>query len=175
MVVVINGPIASGKSTLGRNVARVLETRGVPTALIDVDDLYATQRDVTDGDGRWEAARRAGGTLARSLHEGGRQVVIVEDDLGTVGEREILLAALGTPPFVVTLRASYGAALRRAQADSTRGVSRDPSFLGPYYARRTAPFVGPDDLVIDTETLGVEQATARIVDSIRSRVAPGRG
>jgi len=40
MLVLINGPIASGKSTIARALASELEARGRRTAVIDLDLLY---------------------------------------------------------------------------------------------------------------------------------------
>ena len=71
-------------------------------------------------------------------------------------------------PRFVTLRVSFDEALRRAQADPTRGRSRDPAFLRPYFesVERVLEAVPETDVVIDTErtpAASAAQAIARLV------------
>src|SRR4051812_39881233 len=83
LVVVIGGPIASGKSTLSRAVAtRLQERHGVEGAVIDLDLVY----EMLDPQGRpkadpatWSAARRVAGRLASALLAEGRAAVVEGD------------------------------------------------------------------------------------------------
>ena len=85
-VVVIGGPIASGKSTLARALAiRLEETYGVAAAVVDLDVVY----EMLDPAGRpksdarcWSLARQMSGRLAAALLAEGR-CVVVEGDLAT--------------------------------------------------------------------------------------------
>ena len=81
------------------------------------------------------------------------------------------------PPAVfVTLTVSFAEALRRAQGDPTRGRSRDPGFLGPYFAgwsRRLAD-IPATDLVIDTERSTIAEAATTILRAFR-QAEPGAG
>jgi predicted kinase len=171
VIIVVSGPIGSGKSTLSRGVARELEARGQATAVIDLDLLYAMQAEVEHGSrsapARWLAARHAAATLAESFIADGVAIVVIDGSFQTVEDRQDLRAAFTSRPdaIFVTLRVSYEEALRRAQLDPTRGRSRDPAFLGPYYRGVAAAMasVHDGDLVIDTEVHGKDDAVAAIV------------
>ena len=60
---------------------------------------------------------------------------------------------------------SYEEAYRRARADPTRVVSRDPAFLWPYFQQylRTAANEAATDLVLDTERLSIERCVEAII------------
>jgi adenylylsulfate kinase-like enzyme len=176
VVVVITGPIASGKSTLAREVARDLERHSVPTAVIDLDVVHDTliASESMPDDAAWTLARGTVAVQANAFRENGVPVVIADGSFNTLSDREAFARHLqpAAAPVYVTLRVSYEEALRRAQDDATRGASRDPAFLGPYYvahdaALATAPV---SDLVIDTERTTVAAAAAMVVDLVRSGV-----
>ena len=64
----------------------------------------------------------------------------------------------------VTLQVSFQEALRRAQADPTRGRSQDPQFLGSHFEARhdVVAAVPATDIVIDTERTAAKAAAATI-------------
>ena len=166
VVIVITGPIASGKSTLAREVAGVLERRDIRTAVIDLDVVHATliTAGLASDDAIWTLARRRAADLANSLRNEGVTVIIAEGSFNIPSHRAAFAEHLHpeSDPIYVTLSVSFTEALRRAQGDPTRGRSRDPDFLGSYFARaeETHPTIPTTDLVIDTE---------------RTSVADGRG
>ena len=105
---------------------------------------------------RWRLAREAAAGLTDTFLDGGVDAVLVEGRF-FAKERAEYRAALRTDvvPRFVTLRVSYDEALRRAQTDATRGASRDPAFLRPYFMRveREMEAIPASDLVLDTEQL----------------------
>ena len=173
MVIVITGPIASGKSTVARELARELERTHVRVAVIDLDLLY--DRLTTDGpksdDATWALARNAAATLANTFLEEGVAVVVAEGSFNTPGDRAAFAQHLdtGVGPRYVTLRVSFEEALRRAQSDPTRGVSRDPAFLGPYFAAvgQALATVPVTDIVIDTERMPATSVAVAIASLVR--------
>jgi adenylylsulfate kinase-like enzyme len=89
VLIVLSGPIASGKSTLARALARELGLRGRSAAACDLDLLYemlAHERARKDDEQTWQRARRAAATLANALLEDGIDVVIVEGDFLTASK-----------------------------------------------------------------------------------------
>ena len=82
LIVVIGGPIASGKSSLGRaTAARLQEVSAAEVAAIDLDLIYE-MLDPRARSGRsksderlWSQARRLAGRLAAALLAEGRYVV----------------------------------------------------------------------------------------------------
>jgi predicted kinase len=167
VLIVITGPIASGKSTIARATATELTRRGESVAVIDIDVLY-DMLDHRPGAAKsdepaWRIARASAATLADTFFQSGINTVILEGRFFRP-ERAAFLAALRTPesPRFVTLRVSYREALRRAEGDATRGVSRDPAFLAPYFRRtlRDLDALPDTDIVIDTEREPVDDSVA---------------
>jgi predicted kinase len=173
MVIVITGPIASGKSTIARELARELERAHVRVAVIDLDllhDMLAT--DGPADDATWALARHAAATLANTFLVDGVAVVVAEGSFNRPDDRTAFTEGLDTSvsPLYVTLRVSFEEALRRAKSDPTREKSRDPAFLGPYFAAvgRALATVPVTDIVIDTEQMPATSAAAEIIRSFRS-------
>ena len=177
MLIVVNGSIASGKSTIARAYARHLAARGIAAAVIDLDLLYDMHHHASgvakDDEKTWAIARRAAAALTDIFLAEDVRDIVVEGTFFTPADRAEYLDALVTTatPRFVTLRVSYDEAIRRAEADPTRGVSRDPAFLRPYYARVEADVAAvPDtDLILDTERLTPDEAAAAIADFVADR------
>jgi len=176
MVIVITGPIASGKSTVARELARSLEAVGVPAAVIDLDlvhnELIATGS--TADESTWALARHRAAMAANAFSRDGVAVVIAEGSFNLPTDRAAFdqdLAANSSPVYV-TLQVSFAEALRRAQGDPTRGRSRDPMFLGLYFAgRRDVLSATPaTDLAIDTEKTTAAEAVTTIALLTRSSI-----
>jgi adenylylsulfate kinase-like enzyme len=174
MVIVITGPIASGKSTVAKELARSLDADGIRTAVIDLDlvhqELIATGS--TADESIWAQARHRAAEAANAFSRDGVAVVIAEGSFNLPTDRaafdEDLVGHSG--PVYVTLQVSFAEALRRAQGDSTRGRSRDPVFLASYFTkwREALADLPATDLVIETERTTVEAAAATI-----ARLIPG--
>jgi adenylylsulfate kinase-like enzyme len=177
MLIVITGPIASGKSAVAGAVARDLERSGVRAEVIDLDLVYRAlvAAGAGSGEATWAQARAQAGTRASAFLQDGVAVVIAEGSFNRPADRAAFARHLrpDATPVYVTLLVSFEEALRRAQRDPTRGVSRDPAFLGAYFATNRAAFAGapPTDLVIDTERTTVAAAA----EAIRRLVPAGRG
>ena len=61
-LIVINGPIAAGKSTVAQALGQQLRQTGHPAAVVDLDELYLMMSAKPMGDSHtWHRARR--GTL----------------------------------------------------------------------------------------------------------------
>jgi predicted kinase len=170
MLVVVSGPIASGKSTLARAVAREFEARGFRAAAVDLDLVYemldphgAPKSDLE----KWAQTRRVSARLASALLAED-VYVIVEGDFSMAKQRAEFVEALapGVEPRFVTLRVPFELALERARLDPTRGSSRDPSFLRQHYERTTAAVrdTPQTDLVLDTGAIGIVDAARVVAD-----------
>jgi adenylylsulfate kinase-like enzyme len=173
VLIVISGPIASGKSTVARELARDLAQVGVRAEVIDLDLLH--DELIADGsisdDSTWTLARRAVATLANTFLEDGVAVVIADGSFNRPSDRATLAQHLRADarPVYVTLRVSFEEALRRAQADPTRGRSQDPLVLAPYFAavRPVLETIPATDVVIDTESTTPASAAASVARLLR--------
>ena len=167
LIVVISGPIASGKSSLGRAVAaRLGEVFDAGSAVIDLDLVYEMldpQGGVKNDDDLWSEARRVAGRLASVLFGGGR-CVVAEGGFATeqaLGEFESELPPEAAVRLVL-LEADYETALQRVRIDASRGLSRDASFLLQHYESFRAEWAGRDVLCVDTRSAAPAD-TARVV------------
>src|SRR2546421_275243 len=111
VVIVVTGPIASGKSTVATALARELELVGVGAAVIDLDlvhDQLTTNASPSD-DSTWALARRETATLANAFQEAGVAVVIAEGSFNMPTDRATLVQHLraGTDVVFVTLQVSF--------------------------------------------------------------------
>jgi Adenylylsulphate kinase len=172
IVVVITGPIASGKSTLGRAVAMELAGRGSDAAVVDLDLVYEMLdpgRGPKADAARWTEARRLAGKIAVGL-DGQRSAVVVEGEFETVEQRADLCAELPPEwqPSFVTLTVDFNEAWRRVLADPTRGLSKDRDFLAAHYRGFDNPRRYDRDLVIDTGDASVSLAARSVADWLLS-------
>jgi len=111
MVIVITGPIASGKSTIARELARELERIPERVAVIDLDLLLRNAHP-----GRTEvrcceldACAACSSALANIFLEEGVTVVIAEGSFNTPSDRAVFAQHLHTSvgPLYVSLRVSF--------------------------------------------------------------------
>jgi adenylylsulfate kinase-like enzyme len=117
VLIVITGPIASGKSTVARALAHELARADVRAAVIDLDIL----EDMLTADGpksdpaTWTLARHAAATLANTFLSGGIAVVIADGSFNLTSDRAALEQYLSTnvSPLYVTLGVTFEEALRR--------------------------------------------------------------
>jgi adenylylsulfate kinase-like enzyme len=170
VVILISGPIASGKSALAKAVAQELQRRGRSAATIDLDIVYDMLEPNTgskDDAASWLRARRAAAALTDEFFAQGMETVIVDGPFFTPEERDSYARYLRTEAELrcVTLTVSLEEAARRAEKDATRTVSRQREFLKRHHAAAQNALRGtpPTDLLLDTERLSPGEAARVIV------------
>jgi predicted kinase len=168
LVVVVSGPVASGKSTLSRAVAaRLRETEGVDGATIDLDLVY----EMLDPRGApksepflWSAARRVAGRLATALLAEGRPVIAEGDFAGEDALAEFVAELpRGVQPQLVLLDLDFSTAFERAAGDPTRALSKDADFLARNYREFTSGWDRRDVLRLHTGRLTVDEAASAVL------------
>jgi adenylylsulfate kinase-like enzyme len=169
LVVVIGGPIASGKSALSRAVAAQLEeAEEVATAVIDLDLVYELldpRRRTKDDADLWAEARRVAGRLTTALLAESRCVVAEGEFASDQALREFVSELPGTADLrLVLLDVDLETALRRASADASRGLSKDATFLSRHYREFRPEWVGHDVLRLDTTESTLGEAARAVVD-----------
>jgi hypothetical protein len=178
LVIVIGGPIASGKSALSRAVAhRFEEMLAVRGAVIDLDLVYEmldAQRRPKDDPATWVLARRTAGRLTSTLLADGLFVVVEGDVVSDRALREFEAELPGDVLVrIVMLEVAFKIALERATADSGRGISKDPAFLAAHYEQFRADELDVrDPLRIDTTNVTVSQAAEAVVDWAQQQGPP---
>jgi chloramphenicol 3-O-phosphotransferase len=176
VLIVITGPVASGKSSVAGSLALEFERRGSTVAAIDMDIVYEMlepKGERKDDPLKWARARRLSAALVDALIIDGVETVIVEGELLTPSERSDFFDALRSSltPHIATLRVSLDVALRRVTWDPTRTFSRDPEFLRQHYESVQASLADarPGELLLDTESATPDELARVIADWAQSR------
>jgi chloramphenicol 3-O-phosphotransferase len=171
MLIVITGPIASGKSTLARAVASEFGNRGMQAAAVDLDLIYEMldpSGSPKDDETTWRRARRASARLAETMLAEGMRVVVVEGDFVSRAARSEFTEALDHVAgcYVVTLLVSLETAYERVQLDPSRGISRDPDFLRNHYRTTARDLEGAATIgiAVDTEAVTVAESARTVAN-----------
>lgn len=175
VLVVINGPIASGKNAVSTTLAGLLEREGRRAAVIDLDELWFMLDHQTPRSHdleHWLETRRAAALLTDEFYASGRDSVIVNGPFFTEAERTGYLNHLRTAvtPLFVTLHVSFEESWSRAQGDPRRVSSKRRERLRERYAEseRLMPPLLATDLIVDTDGRSPDQIAADILARLES-------
>ena len=165
-LIVIVGPIASGKSTIAYELGSRLRAAGRAVAVLDLDD-------VVDTIGGFAGLQLVYGDLVGAwLRQ--RLDVVAHGPFFEPEEDEALLHAVpaGVTPRRVQLLATYEVALERTTLDSDRGLSKDPKLLRFAYDRVASLLstMPPSEWTFDTTT----RSSREIVDTLAAVFLPER-
>jgi chloramphenicol 3-O-phosphotransferase len=165
-VLIISGPIASGKSAVAQSLATESRAAGSTAAVVELDRMYMMLDDsplMSDPEIS-RRARHAAAALVDQYVLDGIELIIAEGDFWTPGQRDEFTYRLSSniAPVFVTLRVSVEQALRRVQSDANRRLSRIPEVLRRSHADFAAAPAIAGDVTIDSTSLSVAEVTACI-------------
>jgi len=171
-LVVISGPIASGKSTVAHALGSRFRAGGRGVAVLDVDDVVDTIGGFGDLDPEsWHQAQVVHGELVGAWLCQGFDV-IAHGPFFERRELDALLHAVpdGIEPRRVHLLATYEAALERVALDVSRGLSKDPAFLRLTYDRVESllPTMPRSEWTFDTAAMSCGEIVDALVAELLS-------
>jgi shikimate kinase len=169
-LVVIVGPIASGKSTVAVGLGERLRASGRRTAVLDLDEVVETIGGFVGLSGeRFRQAQMVFGTLVGAWLDQGFDV-IAHGPFFHRDEDIALLHALpdGVMPRRVLLHTTFPVALERVQADPERLLSSYPDFLEATYRRadELLPMMPPSDWTFDTTATDAQAIVDELAEAL---------
>lgn len=171
IVVWLCGLSGSGKSTIANAAERVLHQQGRFTTILDGDNLRTglnSDLGFTDQD-RLENIRRFAEVAKILVSQG---VITFVSAITPRGElRDLARGLLGEDLYEVYVKASYetceerdvkGLYAKAARGEIQHFTGKDGSFEPPHNA----------DLILDTESITIEDAAFELLEAIRERITP---
>lgn len=161
----IAGPQASGKSALAAALATEMRKHGETVALVELDQIAGMALPTLPG---WDDAHRIFESVTGMWARTNLTCVIAEGS-GTHDELVRLRSQTpaGAATIIVATTTPFEVAFERAQADPTRGISKEREFLNGVYERWTGELAGIDpDVLIDTSTVSIDLGVERVMDAI---------
>jgi shikimate kinase len=170
MLVVIVGPIASGKSTVAGGLGERFRGCVRMTSVLDLDEVVETIGGFVGLPGeRFRQAQMVFGTLVGAWLELGFDVIAH----GPFFHREEDIALLhavpdGVRPRRVLLHATFPVALERVRADPERLLSSYPDFLEATYKRvdELLPAMPPSEWTFDTTATDAHAIVDQLADAL---------
>lgn len=166
-LVLLVGPQASGKSTVARALSEELRRRGERVALVELDQIAEMSLPTLPS---WDTAARIFAVVVGKWARADLTCVIAEG-IADQDEVSILLDHTSAAAAVVTvvMTTPFEAALSRAQADPTRGWSRDRNWLADRYQEWSGEVGRVDaDVQIDASASSVDQRVQQVHAAIES-------
>jgi predicted kinase len=178
-LVVIVGPIASGKSTVAGALGTRLRNAGRKVAVLDLDDVVETIGGFADlSPEHFQNSQAVYGVLVGEWLALGFDV-IAHGPFFEPDEHEALLRAVpeGITPRRVLLLATYEVALARAAANPDRVLSSRPDVLRWTYDRAEAllPSMPPSEWTFDTSSTAWEDVVDILSAALLGSSGPGEG
>lgn len=172
-LVVIVGPIASGKSTVAAALGLELRRTGRRVAVLDLDDVVDTIGGFADlAPEDFHRTQVVFGQLVRSWLDQGVDV-IAHGPFVSAEEDDTLVHALpdGIEPRRVLLTTTFAVALERVTADPDRLLAHHPEALEALHGRfeELLPAIRPSEWTFDTTVLGADQIVRQLADSLTGR------
>ncbi|GEM_PF-1500734 len=170
-LVVVTGPIASGKSAVTKALADRLGKAGRSAAVVDLDDIVAMLHAPPENvEQTWETAREVHGRLVGEWLSSGVDAVIVDGPFYSPSETAALMQCVptGIAARRVMLLATYDLALERVARDPSRGVSKDPVILRLLYEEfaRQLPSIDPCEWNFDTSECSVDDVVTTVASAL---------
>ncbi|MDR6142403.1 shikimate kinase [Microbacterium foliorum] len=168
VVAIIVGPQASGKSTLATAVSAELRRRGERVALVALDQIAEMALPTLPS---WDTAHQIFETVVGHWARAELTCVIAEGS-GSKDEVERVRRQLPLETAAVTIAttATFDTAIERAQADPTRGVSKERDFLKRIYKQWDSELRRLDpDLTIDTGIHPIADGVQYVAKAVEDR------
>jgi shikimate kinase len=170
-LVLITGPIASGKTTAALALATKVRETGLRAAAIDMDVmvemLAGTDWSLITAEDRRSGQRIAASTIDRLIGEGAKVVAAAGSTISRY-EWDDVLAGIRSEVSTtfVLLEVSLEESIRRAHADPTRGATKNPAVVTRIYAENAQKSMRPYDLTVSTDGQTPDAVASTIADRV---------
>lgn len=166
-LVIISGPIASGKSTVAELLAQRCAASGRSAAAADLDEVAFSQNGCFDLEEFWQRAGVAHAALVRGWLAAGTEVVIAHGPLIESRSYASVMAVEAADVRVhqILLTVPFDVSLERVAADAMRppsALSREPNFLRSAYDHFSGHDLPPSSEVFDTSQMTAAEIASRL-------------
>lgn len=173
-LILVTGPVASGKTTIARELAAHARSGGLAAAAVDMDDLVFMVNGTdwrTVNASHWALARQAAAELIDFFFASGSSVVTIAGPFFGRAEREELVRAVRSRPAVsvVVLDVQLDEAVARASTDPTRTLSKEPALLARLEATINWNELPTDAVRIRTDGQSADAVARRLFQAIIDR------
>lgn len=170
-LVLVSGPIASGKTTVVAELAARARRRGAAAAAVDMDaivEILVDDGSLVEMEDRLRASDVAAGLVDR-LFESGVRLTTVAGSTPSSYEWDELLLRLASQPAVTTVlpRVSLADSIKRAHSDPGRARTLDADFVSRVYRGIDWERLRSPDLDLNTEDLSVDEVVLAIEAGMR--------
>lgn len=165
-MLVVNGPVAVGKSTVANAASALLIQRGIAHTFIDVDRLTETfPRPAEDPFGHRLALRNLRDVWANCAAEGSRNLILARVIETARTLEEFANAVPGAAPTLCLLRARPETLIRRVGQRET-GTRRDWYEARSLELARSLDCSALADFIVDTDGRAPDELAEEIVDRV---------
>jgi hypothetical protein len=158
MLVLVTGPIASGKTSTPLALAQRRRGAGQKAASVDMDDIMTmvagSDWTLTTAE-QWDTAGGVAAAIIDRLCESGTQFLFISGPFFSNRNRRVVLDSLHVDPNVrcVVLQVELEETIRRAANDGRRTMTKDPDLIKNVYATIDWEALPPDAIRIYANAL----------------------
>jgi shikimate kinase len=166
-LVLISGPVASGKTTTAWMLAKAARELSLQAASIDMDEMVemiaGSDWSLITEEDRRRACRATSGLVDQLLDSGVVFIAIAGSTLSQYEWDEVLQSLNRRPRvFLVLLHVSLEEASRRTKDDPDRIKTKDRSYLTQLDARTNWKAIRQHDVELETDGIKADEVSARI-------------
>ena len=167
-LLLIDGPVAAGKTSLAWELAARIRAEGGSAASIDMDELTemigGTDWRMITAEHRQQGCALAAALVDRITAQGTDLIAIAGSTLSPYEWRSVLdQATAAVAPTFIRLRVSIPEATRRASADPTRVLTRDPEVVKLLHTAIDWDATERADLEVDTERMTTDEVVKTVM------------